>query len=190
METMRAFIAVDVGEEVRVKLAEVQRYLGRRHAAVRWTRPETIHLTLAFLGDMPTGQLPALSTALDQRIAGLAPFGLDVGGLGYFGPARSPRVVWAGITPSPELEQLRQRIVEALRQTGTAFDEKPFAPHLTLGRVKSPKGIAGLVQRLEQDADREIGHAPIREACLFRSELGSGGARHTLLHAATLGGGS
>jgi len=182
METIRAFIAVDIGDEIRGKLDEFQRKLKECHANVRWVKPWNIHLTLAFLGDVPVQELPALGTALDENVQGLEPFDLEAAGSGFFGRHKHPHVIWAGIVDCPPLMELQRRTAEALKAAKIEFDDKPFSPHLTLGRVKTPNHTESLLGKLEKYKNEPLDRTRIDAVQLIQSELKSHGAEYTVLH--------
>ena len=150
---------------------------------MRWVKPQNIHLTLAFLGDLPIEKLPPLKSALDGSIPGMEPFELEAAGTGFFGRPSRPRVVWAGIADCPPLMQLQQRTVYALQRANIDFDAKPFSPHLTLGRVKAlDHHTESLLAKLEKYKDEPVGQAHIGAVQLIQSELKSGGAEYNVLH--------
>lgn len=183
METVRAFIAVDIGDDIRSRLDELQRRLKKVHANVRWVKPHGMHLTLVFLGDVPIDQLDTVKVALEQACRGQAPFALKASGTGFFGKPKYPRVIWAGVTDSPSLEALQRHIVEQLHGADLAFDNKPFSPHLTLGRIKGiDQHTAPLLQKVEKFREADLGTACIDQVDLMQSELGPHGAKHALLH--------
>lgn len=182
METVRTFIAIDIGGEVREGLSRLQRKLKGAHADVKWVKPENIHLTLAFLSEVAIGNIRPLEAAMDQAFLGLEKFSLKVAGTGTFGKPGRPRVVWAGMEESSPLVELRERTVGALHAAGIHFDAKPFSPHLTLGRVESPKHISALLDKLELEKDSAIGGVGIAEVRLIKSEPRPGGAKYTVLH--------
>ena len=193
MERIRAFIAVELNAVAREAVERVT--LDLRAAAgdgVRWVRPEGIHLTLKFLGDIDAGSVPAISGALDRCAAPSQPFTLMLEGVGAFPNLRRPRVVWVGLggalEPLLELQQSVERELEAL---GYARERRAFTPHLTLGRVRDgatqqqlralSEAVAGV--SVERDA-----HVPVRELALMKSDLRPSGAVYTRLHATRLGG--
>lgn len=183
METVRAFIAIDIGDEIRNSLDELQRKLKKAHSNVRWTKPKNMHLTLAFPGDVPVNELDRIKSAIAQAGRGVEAFELEATGTGTFGKPGHPRVIWAGIADCPPLVKLQQRIEEALLAAGTAFDRKPFSPHLTLGRVKSiDPHTAALLDKLENYKDAKLGHNRIEAVELIKSELSPHGAEYTVLH--------
>jgi len=183
METIRAFVAVDIGEDIRGKLDELQRKLKKNHANVRWVKPRNIHLTLAFLGDLPIDRIEPLKTALDRVFTETAAFDLNACRTGFFGTPRYPRVIWAGVAMCPPLVQLKQKTCAALQETGIGFDEKPFSPHLTLGRVKGIDRHTGpLLDKIARHAETHLGHSRIRHVELVQSTLGPHGPKYTVLH--------
>jgi 2'-5' RNA ligase len=182
METVRAFIAIDIGDEIRKKLEGFQRTLKKVTPPVRWVDPRNIHLTLAFLGELPLERITPLKTALDEAFHGLDPFVLEAAGSGFFGRPRRPSTLWAGITDCPPLMALQQRTVNALRVAELEFDHKPFSPHLTLGRIKAPGHAGTLLQILEQAKAERFGHTCIDAVELIQSELKPSGAEYSVLH--------
>ncbi len=182
MDTVRAFIAVDIGNEIREKLDGLQRKLKKTHANVRWVKSQNIHLTLAFLGDLPIEKLPPLKSALDGSLLGMEPFELEAAGTGFFGRPSRPRVVWAGIADCPPLMELQRRTVDALQASGIEFDDKPFSPHLTLGRIKAPNHTESLLTKLEKYKNEPLGKTRIDEVQLIQSQLKPHGAEYTVLH--------
>ena len=182
METVRAFVAVDIGDGIRGKLNELQRKLRKTSANVRWVKPQNIHLTLAFLGDVPVQKLPPLKTALDENIHGLEPFELEAAGTGYFGRPNRPRALWAGIVDCPPLMELHRKTVGALQTAEIEFDDKPFSPHLTLGRIKAPTLTESLLAKLEKYKNEPLGRTCIDAAQVIQSQLKPRGAEYTVLH--------
>lgn len=182
MEPVRAFIAVDIGDGIRGKLNELQQRLKRIHANVRWVKPQNIHLTLAFLGDIPIQKLSPLKTALDANIHGLGPFELEAAGTGYFGRPNRPRVLWAGVVNWPPLLELQSKIVGALQVAEIEFDDKPFSPHLTLGRIKMPTHTESLLAKLGKYKNEPLGRNRIDAVQLIQSQLKPRGAEYTVLH--------
>lgn len=186
METVRAFIAVEIGDDIRARLDELQRKLKKVHADVRWVRPRNIHLTLAFLGELPADKTAPLETALDGALFGLPPFELAAVGTGFFGRPNHPRVIWTGLADCPPLMALRRKTVDAIQAAAIEFDGKLFSPHLTLGRVKGSNHTASLLEKLDMHKNDQLGQAYIRSVELIRSDLKPGGAEYTVLHRSPL----
>jgi 2'-5' RNA ligase len=167
------FIAIDLPAPVRDQLTAL--YEPVRGFA--WTRPEQLHLTLRFLGEVEVALRATLEAAL-ARVA-VEPFVLPVGGLGGFPPRGPARVLWIGVGHGhPRLHQLRQQIDDALLGAGLALDVRSFQPHVTLGRVKDEAPPGAVAQFLKHH--REFEAAPFRASAfvLYASELRPAGAVH------------
>jgi 2'-5' RNA ligase len=184
---MRIFVAINPTAEVRARLAEAARGLREAGFPVRWVPPENVHLTLKFLGEVPEGRVPEICSAVDSAVAGAGPFEMAVSGFGAFPSLRRPRVVWAGIELSPPLERLQAELERALAAIGFPKEDRPYHPHLTLGRTQKYasasefEGFAELVGRLEYD---DAFH--VRAVDVMRSRLMPSGALYDVVHSAGL----
>jgi len=190
---VRCFVAVDLSAEVRAAVAAVQ---ARVHAAapradVRWLDPQTFHLTLKFLGNVPDARVPAVSAALEGVVSGPT-LALEAHGLGAFPSLRRPRVLWAGIAGgAPRLVALALNVDRALAALGFPPEERPFRAHLTIGRVRSPRDAGALAKAVEAEATTALGAWTVGEVILYQSRLKPTGAvhekvsRHRLRGAAT-----
>lgn len=181
---MRLFAALELDERARDRLADYQRRLRALDAAVRWVRPEQIHLTLKFLGEVPDERVPPILKALDTLAIHPA-FRFEMGGVGTFGSSRSPRVVWAGVKmPNPSLSALQQACEEQLAPLGYPPEGRRYSPHLTLGRVKdfrAGRQIAEAVDRLEAQVDEPLEQAA-EHVVLFESLLSPKGSQYIAVH--------
>jgi RNA 2',3'-cyclic 3'-phosphodiesterase len=187
MEGIRSFIAIEVPELLRVKMEGVQRDLRRTGADVKWVRPEGIHLTLKFLGSISPDEAEKISQAIAPIVAQWVPFSLRIRGLGCFPSARNPRIIWLGIDQGVEAVLALQKAIEdTAAAEGFAPEDRPFKAHLTLGRVRSPKGREGLNESLAPCKDVEIGVFRADRVYLFKSELRPSGAVHTKLCTLTM----
>jgi 2'-5' RNA ligase len=184
----RCFIALDIGAEARATLETAIRRLTRIGARVGWVAPENIHLTLLFLGDTPDILLPEIGRRLDAIAAGCAPFVLRVAGLGYFGPPRAPRVIWADVPErSPPLSDLQRAVADSLSACGCRREAREFVPHLTLGRVRSAVRAAELTAAIAGFREQEFGRIVADRLLLIQSQLESQGARYVVRHTAAFG---
>ncbi len=193
MEQIRAFIAVELPPAVREAVERVVRELRSGIGdGVRWVRPEGVHLTLKFLGDIDADSMPAISDALGSCAASAAPFDLFLEGVGVFPNARRPRVVWIGLGGALEpLLALQQSIDRELEGLGFARERRPFTPHLTLGRVRdgvSASQVRGVSEAIAATTVERMVELPVREIALIKSDLRPSGAVYTRLYAAELGG--
>jgi 2'-5' RNA ligase len=177
-DPVRAFFAVELGESLRGAAAEAIGELRRRDAkgAVRFTRPESLHVTLRFLGDVAVERLGGLVACVAKEATGVAPFALRLGGLLAFPNARRPRVIAVEALPAEPLAAAAAAVERGCVAAGFEPEARAFRGHLTLGRVKR-----GRPPRLD---DVEVpDHEPtaVRDTVLFRSELGHDGSRYTPL---------
>jgi 2'-5' RNA ligase len=177
--TLRCFVAIDVSPEVRdaVTRAQARVRTTAPEADVRWADREQIHLTLKFLGAVPEERVPAVSSALEGVVAAAAPFSLAAAGLGAFPGLRRPRVLWAGLTGDvPELTALAASVDGALSPLGFPPESRPFSAHLTIGRVRSPRGGRALAPAVEGAGAAEFGAWTASELVLYESRLRPAGA--------------
>jgi RNA 2',3'-cyclic 3'-phosphodiesterase len=189
MQTIRAFIAIHLPENVKQELGRVNDQLAALAPAgsVRWVRPELIHLTLRFLGDTAVAQLPRLAAALDQAAAQHAPCTLRLGRVGCFPNCRRPRVIWAGLQGDlAQVTALKQALDGALAPLGWEAEDRPFAPHLTLGRVSDGRKTQGVAW----EARVEALEVPVTAVHLLESQLTPRGPIYTVRHTSRLTGGS
>lgn len=188
-DVWRLFTAVALPDDVRRALAGEQERLKRCGARVGWVAPENLHLTMVFLGDTFAGRVPALAAALDGAVAPAAPFDFEVAGLGAFGSPRSPRVIWAGVTgPPPDLPALHARVAAAVSACGVRLESRPFAAHVTLGRVRSSQGAGALTAALASPNFPSMGRAVAGSVLLMRSILGRAGPQYSVVHESLLKG--
>ncbi|MBU4372018.1 MAG: RNA 2',3'-cyclic phosphodiesterase [Proteobacteria bacterium] len=181
--TIRAFLALDPPEEILREIGRIQDRLRKLiHGELRWVRPEGIHLTLKFFGDVPENAVADISAVAGPAAAAVGSFELAIGGTGVFPDPRRPRVVWLGMNGDAErLVTFQQALERALREVGFPPEERPFRPHLTLGRIKSPKGLTGLTEALEKEKTYTAGLFTASVLSLFQSELTPRGAVYTRL---------
>ena len=181
--TLRAFFAVELGEPARRAAAEVVRRLARAPGGdgVRWVRPEALHVTLRFLGDVAAPQAEPLARRAAGELAALAPFPMRLGPAALFPSPRRPRVVALALEPEAPLAALAEALERAAVAQGFAPEPRPFRAHLTLGRVRERRfpAVSGVAVPAEETA--------VSEAVLFRSELRPEGSRYTPLFRVPLG---
>jgi len=138
IEKIRSFIAIEISESVRKKIADLQEELKKHKERISWTKPDNIHLTLKFLGDIEESKTKSIGESLTIATKELQPFNFFVKELGVFPNFRRPRVLWVGINnPGNELNNIHSKIEQQLNQLGFQKEKKRFNPHLTIGRVKS-----------------------------------------------------
>jgi RNA 2',3'-cyclic 3'-phosphodiesterase len=182
MERVRSFVAIVLSDEVRAAVAAEIARLRPLAPRVGWVAAPNLHLTLKFLGELPSDALEQVKDGLTEAVAGVAPFSLHFHGLGAFPGMARPRVLWVGVAEGGQAAQaLQVRVEAALGGRGFPRDERPFSPHLTVGRVREPRGLAGLQQAIARDARMDFGRLEVRTLSLMRSDLSPGGSRYTEL---------
>lgn len=158
-------------------------------ADLKLTKPENLHFTLAFIGDVPDDATPALGAALARATKGTAPFRLTLAGTGAFPNDKRPRVLWAGTQGGEPLVALARRVQDELKTAGHPTDDKPFKAHVTLGRTRSPRGIDGLKRELKTHHDTPLGECEVNAVTLYRSTLTPQGPVYETVHTQPLPGG-
>jgi 2'-5' RNA ligase len=189
----RLFVALDPSEPARRRLAalaaELRRGAGRAADEIRWVVPENVHLTLQFLGAVPEERVPDIEAAVRAAAAEGRPLALQIHGAGGFPNARRPRVLWAGLAGDvPALAALAAAVGRRLAPLGFPPEERPFSPHLTLGRAREGRGAPGLAGALAHAAQAEGAAWRATKLLLFESHLSPKGPRYEVIARAPLGG--
>jgi len=182
-KSIRAFLAIDPPEEVLREIAGIQERLKRTiQEDIRWVRPEGIHLTLKFFGSISADKIDGITRVIDEHVTAFTPLDLTIRRIGVFPDLKRPRVVWLGTEGDIEqLIALQRKLDEGFQGLGFEREDRPFRAHLTLGRIKTPKEVAGLAKALESGRDATAGQFRAGSLCLFRSELKPSGAVYTKL---------
>lgn len=191
MAVIRAFIALELSEDISQRLDRISSELKQRmpHNAIRWVPARNIHLTLKFLGDVSTTNLEALQKMIHAECENTPGFDLNIGGIGAFPSMHRPRVVWIGVTAPVILASLVRNIELATSRLGYPTEERPFSPHLTLGRVSkniNSSDLQHVGQVLSGYNIGFLGAVPISAVHLYKSDLSPGGARYSKLFSALL----
>ena len=194
---MRIFIGIDLDPQVRARIKRFMDSVQGFAPEARWVRPESLHITLKFIGEQSPEQVDAVANRL-RRIEASG-FEIGVGGYGFFPTAKAPRVFWIGIHAGPQLASLAETIDKAVAELGIPVEDHAYSPHLTLargGRKSSgspsgspkwrsgdaPNGVfAELQKRLRGISDLDFGTMVVREFILYQSQLSAGGSKYTKL---------
>jgi 2'-5' RNA ligase len=184
---MRLFAAIDLDERARLAVAAVQAALhpAFERDALRWIRPEQMHLTLVFLGAVSRDQVERISAAMDDPVE-QAPFDLVLQGLGMFPPRGAPRALWIGLREGEsQLQELHREIDRRWKRAGADPGSGPFRPHLTLARFRRPRpGDRHAIS--DRSAPKHGVRLRVGHVTLYESVLSSGPPRYTPLARATL----
>ncbi len=188
--TLRTFLAVEINSAVRQRAEQLIDQLRAVRADVKWVEAPNLHLTLKFLGEVATQEIPRVCEAVRQGAAPVAPFELEVRGAGAFPNTRRPRTLWLGVgSGQEEIVTLHDQVEEPLRKLGFRPEHRRHHPHLTVGRIRrGGPGVAELGKLLEQHADYLAGRLNVAQVVLFSSQLGPGGPTYEALSRAKLGG--
>ncbi len=179
---MRLFIAIEIPDDIKKGLAEAQSRLKGAGVDASWTRPEGIHLTLKFLGEVPEARVTEIMTALTEAIKSTGGFRIEVAGAGAFPHTRNPRVVWAGISGDTDrLVVLQASVEKAMVKTGFEREDRRFSPHLTLARVKYLRARDNWQKALDGVKDLKLPSFDADHVSLIKSELKPSGAVYTEL---------
>lgn len=183
---MRAFIAIPIPGPCLETIARIQHGLRESAADVRWTAISSIHLTLKFLGEVDPAIIPELAESLRVVSHGMQAFNLRLSGLGSFPNQKNPRTIWCGILGDTEaLSNLQQGIETACMKSGFAPEDRPFRPHLTLGRLKGKRNLDSLADRIKAGSDLECGFSA-DHFNIYKSVLKPQGAVYTVLETVQL----
>ena len=179
---MRLFIAVEIPEELKAKIASIQDRLDQTEDQIKPVGPENLHFNLKFIGEFPYDDLPKLKVLMDKTLWQFDSFNAHIHGIGTFPTPTFIKVIWLGMTEGEQaLSAMAESLENALESLSIAKEEKPFKPHLTLGRLNSRAGL-GLISLLKDLKDTEIGSFKIEKVILFESKLTPKGPIYTEVH--------
>jgi 2'-5' RNA ligase len=185
---MRTFIAIELDEKIKAAISEFIRKLDRGDRHIRWIKPQGMHLTLKFLGDITREKMTDVQSVLNKIAKGHPSFQLSLVGTGTFPPGRKfPRVLWIGVKENSTLLEIQSRLEQEFEKIHFPKEQRKFHPHLTLGRVKNPYNLESMLSILEKNKEREFGEMTVSYIKLFLSTLKPSGAEYTILSEHTLG---
>ena len=191
MEQIRSFIAIELPDEVKSVLAQLQAQLKTgKQLPVKWADPYNIHLTLKFLGNIDVNKIREITGAIEAAAQGISPFHLEVKDLGVFPNFKRTRVVWVGVSGEvAQLSQLQQRIESNLAPLGFAPESRSFTPHLTLARVReraSPDEQQSFGQLIASTKFETVYGFSVDSINLMKSELTREGAIYSRIRSVKL----
>ena len=182
-EGWRVFCAIELSTSARASLTNHINRLRELvpHARASWSREESIHLTLKFLGKIETSLLGRLSDAAARAVSDFSPFQLTFEETGVFPQQGSPRVLWIGVRDETgKLAELHERLEDRCAREGFAREERPFHPHLTIARLRKPQGARALAA-VHKEMSFEPAAVAVAELLVIRSELSDQGSRYTVI---------
>lgn len=186
-DTTRAFIAIELPDEISAFIHKIQERLRSYGLKARWVRPENIHLTLKFLGDINNEYIKKAGDAIISAASENASMSLGAKGIGVFPGVKRPRVIWTGIVgQKKELADLQKTLDGNFETIGFPKEKRPFKGHLTIGRIKGKIDARRLVDAMKEFGRFESKTFMADEVVLFKSELKPSGAVYTKLMSAAL----
>jgi len=190
MARQRTFVAIDLNADVRRRAKTLLNVLSRGTSGVRWVAPDQLHVTLKFLGDVDDTRFYAVCEAVRKAVGGRAPFSLACRGVGAFPDLSRPRTVWLGIEdPDGQLAELQTDVERQLRELDFPEENRPFRPHVTLGRVQDyARDLDSLQEALEAQAEFDAHWLTIESCTVYASELRRAGPVYSVLGRIPLGG--
>jgi RNA 2',3'-cyclic 3'-phosphodiesterase len=184
---VRAFIAIPLPADLKAKLVLLQQAFRRLPVEATWVREAGFHLTLKFLGEVESAQLGPIVSCMTAAAQGCEPFGLTLCGVGVFPHELNPRALWVGIEDETgRLYQLQQRLEARLTQIGFPPEDRPFAPHLTLARLKRLSRRGEFVAQVKGHSQALFGHIDVRHLELIESHLHPAGAHYSTVKMVSL----
>jgi 2'-5' RNA ligase len=185
MGNIRTFIAIELSPMIQNHLTIVLEQLKSCiKTGVRWVPPNNIHLSLKFIGDFPEGQIPNLKHDLSIATSHIHPFDFEISNLGAFPNLNHARVIWVGVVSNNALQDLASECDRVTHTFGISLEERPFSPHLTLGRVSSnitQQEMAEIGKVLSNKKIGILGTQQVGAVTIFKSDLGPSSAAYTPL---------
>jgi 2'-5' RNA ligase len=188
---IRSFLAIELPEAIRKRIEEIQTDLKSSNSDVRWVSPEKIHLTLKFFGNIEESRVDTITKSIEPLVGGTPLFSLEVRGMGAFPNIKNPRVLWMGLIDEKQvLVALQKQLESTLETIGFQVEDRPFRPHLTLGRMNSGRGKDELIGRIQKYKEERFGDVEVKRLVLFKSDLRPTGPIYTPLRELKLGQGT
>jgi 2'-5' RNA ligase len=190
MATVRTFVAIAAGSDIRQRATQLIDRLGQKVSSVadiKWVAPENMHWTLQFLGNLDARAIPEVCGAVSTAVAEIEPFELEARGAGAFPSAARPRTLWIGTRQGERaMTVLHSTVERRLKKRGYRGEERRFVPHITIGRSGRKSASHSLEEELANLADYDAGTMLVDEVTVYSSQLGPGGPMYEVLARAPL----
>lgn len=178
---MRIFIGIRLSDNTHEEIERFLEPFKRISTPIKWTNSENVHLTLKFIGEVPPEQYSRIEAELTGGDFNVGAFDLEIAGCGKFGRGKEINILWLGTAKDEKIEELYRRIENSLERLGIAKEDRPFKPHLTVGRNKKQYNFKPIFELLENNSDASIGKCRVHAFQIFKSELFSSGPIYTVL---------
>ena len=183
MDLIRAFIAISIPAPVQNVVENIQGRFKEIRAPIRWVRPSNLHMTLKFLGNVNEEQIEGVKKCLTEAGQGVNSFTLKTSEIGGFPNLNYPKVLWLGFSDTDgQLHKLAENIEFQLQKIGFEPERRKFTPHLTIGRLKSPKGKKNLIRLLHEKKNVSCNDICVTCFKLIKSDLKPSGPEYSVLH--------
>jgi len=182
---MRTFIAIELPQEIKSALSNIQAELKQAHADVKWVKPENIHLTLKFLGEIDETLVEKICAILEGIARQNTPFNLSLSDLGAFPKLNYPRVIWIGVTNDQPVVKIAEEIEKEAVEIGLPSESRPFSSHITVGRVRSGLNRGALIEKLiflKKNFPPSKLEFKVHSLTLFKSTLTPSGPIYEIIH--------
>lgn len=187
-DSHRTFVAVDLDPALRTAVVELERALETAGVRLKWIKPENLHFTLRFLGEIPSAQVTRVRAATREAAGVVQSFRITLESVGAFPSVRRPQVLWVGVSEGREhLESLAARLDEHLARQRFPPEGRRFQPHLTLARIRDERNWGELPRALERFRDSSPGSQVVRTLTVYESRLSPSGATYEALEEVPLG---
>lgn len=184
---VRLFVAVEITEEIRGKLAEFQDELKKVDADVGWVAPENLHITLKFIGSTDEEKIEAVTNIIKDSVTHIRPFDLDYTGAGTLPTEKNPRVIFADVIDvGGILAKIHERLDNQFMALGVEHEDRKFTAHLTVGRIKTRRNVRKLIENLNSYHGFNFGSEQVTQVVLMKSDLSPEGPIYTKLHGVDL----
>lgn len=177
----RIFIAIELPKNIKEKIIDIENKLD---FDAKYVKPENIHLTLAFLGNVEEEKLKVLESELEKDLAGLQPFKLEISGLGGFPQPQRAHTLWIGVEEQPKLASLELVLRRKLQGLEFQTDSRPFTPHITIARLRKKQNIT---EEIKKYSEEKFGSFEVNQILIFESKLNTQGPEHIVLKKIELG---
>lgn len=185
---MRTFIAIDLPENLKQKLGEIQKTLQETQVDIKWVEPYNMHLTLKFLGEVELAKLERIKEIIKITADSFFSYELTLSSLGAFPRITQPRVIWIGVNEKDKnTEKIAEELETRLTKLGIAKEKRPFSSHITLGRVRSNKNLSRLLEKIKYfPSTFESLHFGVNKINLYKSTLTPKGSIYETIFEANL----
>ncbi|GBE31876.1 2'-5'-RNA ligase [bacterium BMS3Bbin05] len=184
--SIRGFIAIPLTDELKAGIGDMVGSLKKTGADVKWVKPENLHLTLKFLGNIDMEKTKSITYRISEIAGGYDDFEFMLNGTGVFPGNNRPRIIWIGIRDHMNLIKIAKKIDAAMKGEGFEPEKRPFNPHITIGRARSSKGIDKLIPELVKYRSMNFGTQKAESIHLMKSTLKKRGAEYSSIFSAPL----